>query len=112
MAKWRTARGARWSLVGLISLLAGASWIYTLIVVWPTVGRAATAVDATSGPYQSDLYETWLGTHALFREGRDPYSPGVTADIQRGFYGHALTPDDPIKDLLQFVYPLYIVVLL
>lgn len=112
MAKWRTGPGARWGLVGVVSLLAVSAWIYTLIVVWPTVGRAATAVGATSGPYQSDLYPTWLGTHALFWEGRDPYSPGVTADIQRGFYGHALTPDDPIKDLQQFVYPLYIVFLL
>jgi hypothetical protein len=111
---------SRWSAPGrrglalllLAGVLAAGAWAYTSAVIMPTVGAAALAVGQTAGPYQSDLYETWLGTHELLWNGRDPYSAGVTADIQRGYFGHALTPDDPIKDQQRFVYPLYIVFLL
>jgi hypothetical protein len=101
-----------WAVLALVAVLAAGAWAYTSAVIMPTVAAAALAAGQTAGPYQSDLYETWLGTHELLWNGRDPYSAGVTADIQRGYFGHALTPADPIKDQQRFVYPLYIVFLL
>lgn len=109
----RWSAGPRgWAVLALAMLLAAGAWAYTSAVIMPTVGAVAGARGQTAGPYQSDLYETWLGTHELLWNGRDPYSDAVTADIQVGYFGHALTPDDPIKDQQRFVYPLYIVFLL
>ena len=110
-SRW-SAGGRGLALLLLAGVLAVGAWAYTSAVIMPTVGAAALAVGQTAGPYQSDLYETWLGSHELLWNGRDPYSDGVTADIQRGYFGHALTPDDPIKDQQRFVYPLYIVFIL
>jgi hypothetical protein len=62
----------------------------------------------------SDLYPRWLGTRELLLHHRDPYSFGVTQEIQRGYYGRPLDssrPNDP-KDQQGFAYPLYVVFLL
>jgi hypothetical protein len=59
----------------------------------------------------SDLYPAWLGTHELLFNGRDPYSPDVTADIQKGVWGRivdASHPGDP-KEESRFAYPVYVV---
>ena len=45
---------------------------------------------------------------------RDPYSPGLTREIQIGYYGRPLDPsrpDDP-KDQQRFAYPVYVVFLM
>jgi hypothetical protein len=62
----------------------------------------------------SDLYPAWLGTRELLVHHRDPYSPEITADIQKGVWGRtvdARNPGDP-KDESRFAYPLYVVFLL
>jgi hypothetical protein len=62
----------------------------------------------------SDLYPRWLGARELVRHGRNPYSPEITREIQRGYYGRPLDPsraEDP-KDQQGFVYPVYVVFLL
>jgi hypothetical protein len=59
----------------------------------------------------SDLYPAWLGTRELLVNQRDPYSPEVTADIQKGVWGRTVdgrNPGDP-KDESRFAYPLYVV---
>jgi len=46
----------------------------------------------------SDLYPRWLGARELLLHGRDPYSPEITREIQRGYYGRELDssrPNDP-----------------
>src|SRR5262249_9024266 len=56
----------------------------------------------------------WLGTRELLVHHRDPYSPEITADIQKGVWGRtvdARNPGDP-KDGSRFAYPLYVVFLL
>jgi len=57
-----------------------------------------------------DLYPRWYGTRAAF-QGRDPYSPEVSAEIQKSYYGHALATNEP-KDQQRFAYPAYVVFLL
>lgn len=64
------------------------------------------------GGNHSDLYPRWLGARELLLHGRNPYSPEVTADIQRGFYGRAIEPGGPIRDAQAFAYPLTVVPLL
>ena len=62
----------------------------------------------------SDLYPRWLGARELLIHGRDPYSPEVTREIQRGYYGREIDParpNDP-KDQVGFAYPIYVVFLL
>jgi hypothetical protein len=62
----------------------------------------------------SDLYPRWLGSRELLLHRRDPYSPGVTREIQTGFYGRPLNPQRPSDPAFpeSFVYPLYVVFLL
>ena len=62
----------------------------------------------------SDLYPRWLGARELLQHGRNPYSPEITREIQRGYYGRPLDParaDDP-KDRQAFAYPAYVVFLI
>ena len=62
----------------------------------------------------SDLFPRWLGTRELLLDGRDPYSPQVTEEIQRGYYGRPIDSHrgtDPI-DQQGFAYPLFVVFLL
>lgn len=62
----------------------------------------------------SDLFPRWLGTRALLLDGRDPYSPQVTKEIQRGYYGRPIDShreSDPI-DQQGFAYPLFVVFML
>jgi hypothetical protein len=58
----------------------------------------------------SDLYPRWLGARELLLHRRDPYSAGVTREIQGGYYGRPLDaarPQDP-KDQQGFAYPVYV----
>jgi len=54
----------------------------------------------------SDLYSPWIGARAILHRS-DPYSPAVTAQIQRAIYGHALQSTDA-RDPEAFVYPAFI----
>ncbi len=62
----------------------------------------------------SDLFPRWLGTRELLLNGRDPYSPEMTNEIQRGYYGRPIDnrlATDPV-DEQRFAYPLFVVFLL
>jgi hypothetical protein len=64
-----------------------------------------------------DLYPRWVGTRALLLEGKNPYGPEVSHEIQMAFYGHEIhqTYDQPEKDRIdeqRFAYPVYVVFLL
>ena len=98
----------------ILALLAAAClWFYIdRILVGYQVADAA-AHDRPRGNL-SDLYPRWLGARELLLRGRNPYSPGITLEIQRGYYGRTLDasrPDDP-KDRQGFAYPVYVVFLL
>jgi hypothetical protein len=55
----------------------------------------------------SDLYPQWTASKAALH-GENPYSDGVTQEIQRGFYGRVLVPGDTF-DLQNFVYPAHLI---
>jgi hypothetical protein len=61
----------------------------------------------------SDLYPRWLGAREVLLHNRDPYSAAVTREIQLGFYGRQIDPNNPSdpKDQVAFAYPLYVIFL-
>lgn len=87
----------RRKLIALSSLFVSALWI---------VGPARLTF-----PTQTDIYPRLVGARALFERGVSPYSQSVTAEIQTGFYGRPLRPDET-RDQQRFVYPLYVSFLL
>lgn len=96
------------------AVLASAStWFYMDYIL-----RAQQVVDAAAHHRPrgnlSDLYPRWLGARELLLHGRNPYSPEVTREIQRGYYGRALDPNRPEdpKDQQGFAYPVYVIFLL
>lgn len=98
----------------IAAVLAAASlWFYIdQILVGYQIADSA-AHDRPRGNL-SDLYPRWLGARELLLHGRNPYSPEITLEIQRGYYGRPLDasrPYDP-KDRQGFVYPVYVVFLL
>ena len=98
----------------VLALLAAWSlWFYVdHILVGYQVAEAA-AHDRPRGNL-SDLYPRWLGARELLLHRRNPYSPEITLEIQRGYYGRAVDPSrayDP-KDRQGFAYPVYVVFLL
>jgi hypothetical protein len=88
-------------------------WWYFDRVLIPYQIADAASHDRPRGNL-SDLYPSWYATRALLLEGRDPYSPEVTREIQKGIYGRVLDPKQPTdpKDEQRFAYPLYVIFLL
>jgi hypothetical protein len=88
-------------------------WFYVRRVLVPFQRADAAAHDAPRGNL-SDLYPRWLGARELLLNHRNPYSPEITREIQRGYYGRELDPrrpGDPI-DEQAFAYPVYVTFLL
>jgi hypothetical protein len=88
-------------------------WFYAHYVLAPIQKSFAVAHRVPRGNL-SDLYPRWLGARELLRNGKDPYSPEMTREIQVGYYGRSLNQDylyDP-RDQAGFAYPAYVVFLL
>src|SRR5216683_5105710 len=98
-------------LAPILALLAAASmWFYVRRVLVPRQVTEGARLERPRGNL-SDLYPRWLGARELLLHGRDPYSPEITREIQRGYYGRPLDPsrpDDP-RDEEGFAYPVYVV---
>lgn len=98
----------------VLSLLASAStWFYVDRILVPYQINDAVEHSRPRGNL-SDLYPRWLGARALLLQGRDPYRPEVTREIQAGYYGRELDahrPGDP-QDQQAFAYPVYVAFLL
>ena len=101
-------------LAPILALLAAASmWFYVRRILVPRQVTEGARLERPRGNL-SDLYPRWLGARELLLHGRDPYSPEITREIQRGYYGRELDssrPNDP-KDQSSFAYPVYVVFLL
>jgi hypothetical protein len=104
---------SRWLMLLIATVLAFGPWGYVYGVLIPTNRRTAIK-EEMSGEYSSDLFPPWLGARELVLHGRDPYSPEVTAEIQRGMYGRPLDPRNPAdpRNEQRFAYPVYAVFLL
>jgi hypothetical protein len=88
-------------------------WFYTQWVLRPAQVADAAVHERPRGNL-SDLYPRWLGSRELLLHGRDPYSAGITREIQIGYYGRPLDAarlGDP-KDQQGFAYPVYVAFLL
>lgn len=101
----------------LLSVFAAATtWLYAvrILVPWDRyIGELHDGVKSQMG----DLYPRWVGTRELLLRGRNPYGPEVSGEIQMGFYGRIVTPDDrgpghKIVDEQRFAYPVYVVFLM
>lgn len=94
-------------------LIAIGFWHWALNILAPANTATVRAAQRPIGN-NSDLYPRWLGARELLLHGRDPYSPEVTREIQTGFYGRPLDPQNPQDPTAKesFVYPLYVVFLL
>jgi hypothetical protein len=101
----------------LLSLFAcGLSWLYMSRVLLPW----EYYIDVQHGrliAQMGDLYPRWVGTRELLLNGRNPYSPEVSHEIQMAFYGHAIDQrygqsGVEVVDEQRFVYPVYVVFLL
>jgi Glycosyltransferase family 87 len=101
-------------LAPILALSAAASmWFYVRRILVPRQVTEGARLERPRGNL-SDLYPRWLGARELLLHGRDPYSPEITREIQRGYYGRELDssrPNDP-KDQSSFAYPVYVVFLL
>jgi hypothetical protein len=78
------------------------------------LGQQQVVASGFPGGNLSDVFPRWLGTRELLLNGRDPYSPEITREIQRGYYGRPIDSSratDPI-DEQRFAYPLFVVFLL
>jgi hypothetical protein len=109
MSKRRAFYGPFW-LVLAAALCAAGMWTYANRLLIPYQKADAAARGRPRGNL-SDLYPRWLGTKELLLHGRDPYSAGVTREIQDGYYGRPLDssrPNDP-HDEQGFAYPVYVV---
>lgn len=60
----------------------------------------------TGGPFRTDLYPTWYAVHAVFQDGRSPYTAESTRDIQAVMYGRPLEETSSLNQH-RFAYPLF-----
>jgi hypothetical protein len=106
-------RTASWLVLAASLLVCFGVWRWAGNVLVPVYTARALARGRPIGN-NSDLYPVWLTAREVLLQGRTPYSPQLTADIQKGFYGRELDPGNPSdpKNLQAFVYPLYVVFLL
>jgi len=100
----------RAALVLAILLATGMGYYYFALLL-PRVHTLRAAQQLGRGfAYGADLYPIWLTGRALVQEQRDPYTPGMTREIQVGLYGRALDsshPGDAPVNYRTFAYPLY-----
>jgi hypothetical protein len=98
-------------LTGIVVMVGMQGYFRTVIIPGQEIDAAIN--DKPRGNL-SDLYPRWLGARAILLEHRSPYSPEVTAAIQKGYWGRTLDPNNPNdpKDEARFAYPLYVVFLL
>lgn len=103
-----------WCILATSVLFSFGYWHWVRYILAPA-NRAVVLATGRPIGNNSDLYPRWLGARELLLRGRDPYSPELTREMQIGFYGRPLNPQDHPSDPAakeSFVYPLYVVFLL
>lgn len=107
------SRSRPWLVLAASLLVSFGIWRWASAVFLPANTAAALQSGRPVGN-NSDLYPRWLGAREALLHGRDPYSTEVTREIQTGFYGRPLNPNNPADPAGQeaFVYPLYVILLM
>jgi hypothetical protein len=95
------------SLALLLALIgAGSMLYYHQGLFMPRVVAVRTAEGLENGySFGNDFYQVWLTSRQWLRQGRDPYSPEMTREIQTGLYGRPLDPNRPGDPVDQRVFP-------
>jgi Glycosyltransferase family 87 len=83
-----------------------------LLIVFALTGAHHFLRTGFGRPSLTDLYPAWVGSHELLIHHRNPYSPGVTREIQTALYGAPLGPGDHPDHECCFAYPVYVSFLL
>ena len=95
-----------------LALISAGSMLYYhqgLFLPRVAVVRAARGLPSTYS-FGNDFYQVWLTSRQLLRQGRDPYSPEMTRELQTDLYGRLLNAsrlNDP-ADLRAFPYPAFV----
>ena len=102
--------------LALSLLVSGVTWLYGSRVLKPWNDYIGTR-DGSLKAQMWDLYPRWVGTRELLLNGRNPYGPEVSHEIQMAFYGHIITQDyrdtsRKIVDEQRFAYPVYVIFLM
>lgn len=102
-----------WLVFGVSLVVSFGVWHWAKAILVPAYTAKILAEKRPIGN-NSDLYPRWLGAREMLLHGRDPYSPEVTREIQTGFYGRPLDPQNPADPTAResFVYPVYVAFLL
>lgn len=102
-----------WLLLAVSTIVTLGVWHWAKTILVPAYTAKVLAEKRPVGN-NSDLYPRWLGAREMLLHGRDPYGADVTREIQTGFYGRPLDPQNPSDPTAResFVYPLYVVFLL
>jgi Glycosyltransferase family 87 len=95
----------------LLTLIGASSMLYYHQGLFmPHVAAVRRAEGLENGySFGNDFYQVWLTSRQWLRQGRDPYSPEMTREIQTGLYGRLLDPNrpgDPV-DRRVFPYPVF-----
>lgn len=107
-------KGWSWVFAGVLASVVSWTYMHRILLPWEDfVNVQQGQVKAQLG----DLYPRWVGTRELLLNGRNPYGPEVSHEIQMAFYGRTIEqsyekPRLEIIDEQRFVYPLYVVFLL
>ncbi len=106
----RDSRYLPWFVLAASLLVCLGMWRWAEAIAAPAYTAQALAKGKPIGN-NSDLYPRWLGARELLLHRRDPYSAAVTREIQTGFYGRPLNPQNPSDptDQVAFAYPLHVV---
>src|ERR1700756_620741 len=94
-----------------LALIGAASMLYYhqgLFMPRVLAVRAARGLD-NGYAFGNDFYQVWITSREWLRNGRDPYSPEMTCEIQTGLFGRPLDPNrtnDPV-DRRVFPYPAF-----
>jgi hypothetical protein len=91
----------------LLALIGASSMLYYHQGLFmSSVAAVRTAKGLENGySFGNDFYQVWLTSRQWLRQGRDPYSPEMTREIQTGLYGRPLDPNRPGDPVDQRVFP-------
>jgi uncharacterized membrane protein len=107
-----------WLLLSALAVLVTWMYMHRVLLPWEHY------FNVEAGPLKTalgDLYSPWFGSRALIQEGKNPYGPEVTHEIQSAFYGRDIAPVDGLGsrvpasrtiDEQRFAYPVYVAFLL
>jgi hypothetical protein len=103
-----------WLVLGFFASAISCLYMSNILLPWEYY------IDVEHGRLKAqmgDLYPRWVGTRELLLNGRNPYGPEVSHEIQMAFYGRPIyqeygRPGVDVIDEQRFAYPVYVVFML